>query len=207
MIVRRIASAIVLAVLYATIAPVGDAQTPVRDRPLPKTGTSSIRGRVFAAVTDTPLRNVRVQATSDLGAAPPVFTDAEGRFVISPLVPGRYRLAIAKPGYLRTDFGSQRFGGSGTLIDVPDGAVVDGIDVRVTKAAAISGRLSTASGIRDRHDGDRRHRPREHGQAATITVAARTDDLGAYRLGGLPEGISSSRQSPDRGRQSWRTLF
>ena len=40
-----------------------------------------IRGRVLAAATETSLRNVRVQATSDLGAAPPVFTDDEGRFV------------------------------------------------------------------------------------------------------------------------------
>jgi hypothetical protein len=191
-ILRRIASAIVLGILYATIAPIGDAQTPVRDNPLRRTGTSSIRGRVFAAVTDTPLPNVRVQATSDLGAAPPVFTDAEGRFVISALVPGRYRLAIAKPGYLRIDFGAQRFGGSGTPIDVPHGAVVDGVDLRVTKAASISGRIIDSLGdpvVGMMVTADIAA-PANNGQAAAITVAtAQTDDLGAYRLGGLPEGM------------------
>jgi hypothetical protein len=188
---RKFASAIVLGILCAIIAPIADAQTPVRDSPLPSTGTSSIRGRVFAAVTDTPIRNARVQATSDLGAVPPVFTDGEGRFVIASLVAGRYRLAIAKAGYLRINFGSQGFGGSGTPIDVPAAAGVDGIDVRLTKAAAISGRI--IDGLGDPVIGMTVTAdiaaPANNGQAAAITVAtAQTDDLGTYRLGGLPEG-------------------
>src|SRR5437660_1096629 len=63
---RRITSAVVLGILYGAL--IGDAQTPARDRPLPRRGTSSIRGRVLTAATEIPLRNVRVQATSDLGA-------------------------------------------------------------------------------------------------------------------------------------------
>jgi len=187
---RRVGSFIALGILFATVAPSTGAQTPVRDRPQPKSGNGSIRGRVLAAVGDFPLRNARVQATSDLGAAAPVFTDGEGRFVIASLSSDRYRLAVAKPGYLPTYFGSQRFGDSGAAIAIAEGTV-DSIVVRMVKAAAISGRIvdslgdpviaMTVTAAVATNDGR---------LATTSTVAsAQTDDLGAYHLGGLPEGL------------------
>jgi hypothetical protein len=42
-------------------------------------------------------RHARVQTTAAVGSVPAVFTDAEGRFVIPSLAPGRYQLSATKP--------------------------------------------------------------------------------------------------------------
>ena len=107
---RCIASAILFVVLYGVVTGAADAQAPAQNRLVTRTEAGSIRGRVLATGTDLPLRNARIQATSDVGSAQPVFTDADGRFVIASLVPGRYRVAVTKPGFLPTNAGAEGVG-------------------------------------------------------------------------------------------------
>src|SRR5438067_13921460 len=89
---------ILTALVVSVTALFGQSQS-ARDALPPDTGTGSISGRVVSAETGDPLRNVRVTALSGTGVTAPVRTDPDGRFVISGLAAGRYRLTAAKAGY------------------------------------------------------------------------------------------------------------
>lgn len=121
----------------------------------------------------------------------PTFTDESGRFEFAGLAPGSYVLTAEKTGYART-----RYGSKGTLdptseIDV-EAATVDGIDIHLPKGAAIYGRISDSGG--DPIVGT------EVSVSAVQTIGdqlrlvsvprpiVETDDLGEYRIGGLPAG-------------------
>ena len=112
-------------------------------------GTGSIRGRVLAAETDTPLRNARVELEDDARrVAATVLADREGRFAITSIGAGMYRLAAAKSGYVKTSFVASGDTGrpSGTPIRVTEGATIEGLDVRLAKAGAIAGRILDSLG-------------------------------------------------------------
>jgi protocatechuate 3,4-dioxygenase beta subunit len=185
---RRLASGIALLSAFALI---GYAQAPLREQPLGTSATGTIRGWILASGTHDPLRNARVQVTSDVGGAmPPAFSDSEGRFVLPSLATGSYRLSAAKPGYVTTNFGAPRFHDAGTPIVVANGAIVEGIEVQLPQSAAISGRIvdglgdavvsaPVAAEIRSTPDAK---------TATFVAATTQTDDLGDYRLGGLPAG-------------------
>jgi hypothetical protein len=183
---RQIALAVVL---LSAVTLSEAAQSPARDNTPRQTGTGSIRGRVLAAGTGAPLRNARVQAMSAVGGVPAVFTDADGQFAILSLAAGQYRVSATKPGYVATSVGARRFADPGTPVMVMDRGI-DGLELRLPKAAAISGRVVDSRGdpvlglpvtaeIQSVSDA----------KAVPVTAATtRTDDLGEYRLGGLPAG-------------------
>lgn len=178
-------------VILAAVAPIGYAQAPVRDGSLRTTGTASIHGRVLAD-RDEPLRNAHVHVTSGDESVGTLLTDGDGRFVVPSLAAGSYRVAASKSGYVTTSFGSRGFRDPGTVIPVGNQAIVEEIELRLPKAAAISGRIL-----------DDRGEP-VIGMAVTVemvtldtdgrlntVVVAKTqlDDLGEYRVGRLPEGM------------------
>jgi hypothetical protein len=186
--------AVLAAVLLATLA-----QVPQRDAVSANSPTGFISGRVTDADTAAPLRNARIGLVPEQGEEPdPVLTDAEGRFKISGLPPGRYTLVASKPGYV-----SLRYGARGALdrpspIDVPQDTAP--IDVRLPRGAALSGRLvddlgepipdvRVTAGVVVRTSA---------GMRLTAVRSADTDDLGEYRIAGLPAGtyVVSARPGP-----------
>ena len=169
------------------------AQQPARDVPHPKTtdhGNGSLRGRVIAADSGLPLRNARVSLTSEDGQLPSVLTDGAGRFVVESLTPAAYIVTANKAGYATARFGARKATDSALRVAVAEGTVVDGIDIQMPRAAAISGRvvddlgdpmpLATVVAQIVRHADGR----------ADVTAAGmgQTDDLGEYRIGGLAPG-------------------
>ncbi len=173
----RIASAVVF---LSAVTLIGHAQSPARDTAQPQTGNGIIRGRVLAAGTDAPLRNARVRVTSSIGAVPVALTDADGRFVVPSLVAGAYGVSVSKAGYVTS---------SGRSITVGPGAVVENVDVGLAKAAVISGQILDSFGEPVIGMTVTAERPATAGSLQTVVVATtQTDDLGNYRLGGLPQG-------------------
>ena len=169
---------------------------PSPARPAPQTGTGVIRGRVTAADTALPIPNVRLSLTMSaggsnaaVGSVDPTLSDSEGRFQFVNLPAGRYTVVAAKAGYLNSRFGARTYFDRPVNVVVVEGAI-DDINMRLVKSAAISGRIlddlgdpavgaSVSVSRRERIDGRER---------LSIVKGTQTDDLGEYRIGGLPAG-------------------
>ncbi len=142
-----------------------------------------------------PLRRATVSLqASELGVPRTGMTDEDGRVVFEGLPAGNYLLSAAKPGYVRTFYGS-RVPGAGPGVAV---ALVDGqrlaLQAAVMRGGVISGMVRTPGGrpaanltvqAVDRKQSRLR-------QASMFSDAApgvaQTDDRGIYRIFGLPPG-------------------
>ena len=77
---------------------------PPRDRP-PATGTSRIRGRVFAADTGQPLRRAMVRAAApELRDMRSAVTGADRRFALGTLPAGRYDVSATRRGLVNMSY-------------------------------------------------------------------------------------------------------
>jgi len=173
----RLASAIVL---LSAVALQGQTQRPPY---APRVGTASLRGRVIAAANDSPLRNARVELQLDNRPFSIVLTDADGRFTAAALPAGSYILSAAKPGYVKTTLSTSI--GTPRRVDVAEGAAIQDLEIPLRKAGAISGRIVDDTGepiIGALVTAD------SVGDNGRTSAAGETDDLGVYRIGGLPQG-------------------
>jgi hypothetical protein len=149
--------------------------TPV----LAQTDVVLVRGRVVAAESGMPLRRASVGPARRDSRVTPVLTDGEGRFVF----PATSRLALAlvvsKGGY------------ASETVQIPgaDDSPPAEVQVRLSRGGAISGRVADSSGapIFGTQVSARRIDAGARG-ASPATFSAQTDDLGEYRIFGLPAG-------------------
>lgn len=140
-----------------------------------------------------PLPKTRVTLFSATGGAPPpAFTDVNGAFAFPQLAPGHYTLLAEKTGYARLRYGSHSELDPPAEIDLEGSDAPEDLVVRLTKGAAIFGRITDEFGD-----------PVVGGQVSLVVAqavgdairtvpvsrpAALTDDRGQYRLGDLPPG-------------------
>jgi protocatechuate 3,4-dioxygenase beta subunit len=215
--------------------PVG-YQGPVRDpgRPLPPepVGTGTIRGRVVAADTGSPIKRAQVNLSAVPPPAPPagaarsadpvsgsiistgdqlfingqpmirsksVTTDAQGAFEFRQLPAGTYRISASpgqySAGYLGIVFGAKSPNGPGGVFDpgtpitLGDGQTFDKATIGLPRGAVITGRVID-------EDGQPLARVQVYGavylpgssRANRTGSGAQTDDLGQFRMFGLPPG-------------------
>ena len=193
------------------------ARDPVRRPPPDPKGTSTIRGRVVASDTGTPVRKANVNLSPIVplslqqnqigpgGAAGPILmprprtsvTDSQGMFEFKDLPAGAYRLS-ANPGqysaqYLGTTYGATRANAPGSIdpgqpITVTDGQTFTA-SLALLKGSVITGRVSDENGD-----------PLARVQVYTLFYPVgstrgqrfgqqvQTDDLGSFRLYGLAPG-------------------
>src|SRR5579871_3314783 len=165
--------------------PGGQRPDPAASAP----ATAAISGLVVDASTGAPVANA-VVAT---GAGPSIrrqLTDAKGRFVIRglPAIAG-YTVSATKPGYFDARYGpkSARLG---KTISLTDGQWVRDVRIEMIRPGAIAGlvvdeRGEPVVGVYVRVLAQMLVGGRPHLVAGG---AVKTDDRGAYRLAGLPEG-------------------
>ena len=169
------------------------AQPPPPNRDTtPQTGTAVIRGRVLVDGSDHALSRVEIRASApELKVPRMVLTDASGRYEIAQLPAGRYIVSANRPNYVGVSYGQVRPLGSGKRIDVAAGQEVSRIDFKLQRAGVVSGRVVDEFGdpladvqvqpMRFQYmNGERRLFQRARG--------ASTNDLGEFRLYGLPPG-------------------
>lgn len=162
---------------------------------------ASIQGTVIAAANGQPLRGARLMLVSTDKAGQeipgPVSTDAEGRFTIAKAAPGRYHFFAIKSGYAQQAYRPDGTDGAETILELAAGQKVEKVLFRMRPAGVILGRIADESGepvagitveaLVSKIPSDDRMFPALGGQWLPVRVAS-TNDLGEYRLYGLPPG-------------------
>ncbi|HVL68168.1 MAG TPA: carboxypeptidase-like regulatory domain-containing protein [Vicinamibacterales bacterium] len=171
--------------------PQGQGRDPAQQAPQ-KTGTARLSGRVTALDTGRPIRRAVVRLTApELRDGRSVSTDADGRWELRDLPAGRYALMVTKGGYVNLQYGQLRPFESGKTIELGDGQALEKLDVALPRGGAITGRVLDEFGepVANARVGALRHRFVQ-GQRRLFAVGAgdSTDDLGTFRLHGLPPG-------------------
>jgi Carboxypeptidase regulatory-like domain len=187
----RIIRVIAAFVLCAGIPAIGGAQVPSRTD-APTTGTAQIRGRVFDLAAGKPLRRAQIRLNSaDYRQNFVTASDEQGRYEFKELPAGRYSLSVSKGGYVTLSYGQTRPFESGRPVELHDTQILEKVDFSLPRGAVVTGRLVDEFGDPAPNvqvtvmrytfvQGQKRLTPT--GGADT------TNDLGEFRLFGLPPG-------------------
>ena len=156
-----------------------------------KTGTGKISGRVLSTETGAPLRRAQVRLTAPEVGVKTALTDTDGRFEFKDLPAGRFTVNASKSGHVSVQFGQSRPFESGRPIELADKQVLDKADIFMPRGGVISGRIvdefgepvtdAMVSTMRQTWLNGRR-------RIQTTGRIAQTNDLGQFRLYGLPPG-------------------
>ena len=155
-------------------------------------GGGAIAGALVTA-EGRPVRRAAVKLTGGQPSTTRTTTsDATGRFVFTGLPQGIYRVSAAKAGFIETAYGAKRPGAGvpGTPIVLAADQRVGDIVLRLTRGGVISGTVTDEFGdaaftipVRALRLGYT-----NGGRVAQPVANTTTDDLGGYRLAGLPPG-------------------
>jgi carboxypeptidase family protein len=165
----------------------------------------AIEGQVLNGATGEPLKKAAVTLlTLDVRGQPTgAVTDADGRFAIKDISPGRYRLIAERNGFVRQTYGARAPDRPGTPLTVEHGQRLRDIVIKLMPQAVITGRIVDEDNdpvakvqvqiLRYGYvQGKRQLLPAE---------PVLSNDLGEYRINGLSAGkyhviaISHSRSS------------
>ncbi len=157
-----------------------------------KTGTGRIRGRVVASDGSGPVRRAQVRLTSQDITPKVALTDAEGRFEFRELPASRFTMQASKSGFVTIQYGQTRPFESGKPIELAERQLLDNADIAVPRGGVISGRIVDEFGdalpdvqvtaMRQTWSNGRRRLTPSPGRVAS------TNDLGQFRIYGLPPG-------------------
>ena len=158
-------------------------------------GTATIAGVVVDDHTGQPIRHADVMLSSVRASlVSQVNTDDRGRFRLDRIAAGNYVLYLASPRHVRMQYGAARPEERGRLIQVTEGAKIDGIVARMIPGAAISGTIRDAAGQPVQNAEVQLSKwgysglTGEPALRLTDGAYASTDDRGHYRFYQLPAG-------------------
>jgi hypothetical protein len=179
-----------------------------------RTSRASIEGIVVRAGSGDPLARAQVtlikigDAARDPGsstpAAPSTLTDVRGRFVLRNLEPASYRIAVARNGYARQEYGQRVFGGQGTVVALAAGQAIRDLAFHLTPTGAVTGVVKDASGepLAGAYVQLLRSSYNASGQRAIQAAGGdRTNDRGEYRVYWITPGryyVAVSGAAPGR---------
>jgi hypothetical protein len=180
--------------LLASAEPLSAGQAPLfqppRDRVV-QSGTAVIKGRIVEAGSGQPVRKARVRATSPaLQDGRAAYTDGNGAFELTALPAGHYAVTANKIGYVPTAFGQMRPLDAGAAIDVPEGKVVSSVDITMSRAGVIAGRISDEFGepLAGTAVSAMRYQVIQGTRRLQNVATRMTNDVGEFRLFGLGPG-------------------
>jgi hypothetical protein len=166
---------------------------PPRTEPVSQKADGVIRGRVVERDTGEPLRNVRVllRATG-VQNLPAATTNDEGVYELRGLPPARYTLTASKGGFVPVEFGQTRPNGPGRPLQLAEGETLEKIDLMLPPGGVIAGHVLDEAGepiagavvqaVRQRYSAEGRQ------AGDPVGTSDVTDDLGQFRVFGLPQG-------------------
>ena len=168
------------------------AQTPVSSSNQDDSDPATIEGFVVKSGTGEPLGKARV-VLRPVGGREPVFgavTDAGGRFFLTNIQAGSYRLHIERDGYVDQQYGQVSSNRPGTVLVLVPGQQVQDVRVSLVPAGTISGRVYDEDGepIEGASVRAFRYEYGADGRVLAPVRQTRTNDLGEYRLYWLTPG-------------------
>jgi protocatechuate 3,4-dioxygenase beta subunit len=163
----------------------------------PEAKASSIAGTVIKEPGSEPLKKVLVQVVAEnqkAGGNYTASTDADGRFRIERVEPGRYRIFFERTGFIALN--ERGLKTDGLILSIQSGQSIENLFFRMLPTAVMSGRITD-------EDGDPMSEVRviaqwkKAGKMKRDSVGtATTNDLGEYRLAGLFPGQYSVLAMP-----------
>jgi hypothetical protein len=180
-----------LALLLYLLARSATAQTP-KATPTAKKDQCSIAGMVVKLAENEPLRKarVRLESVDDHTHSIGVTTDGSGHFELKGLDPGRYKLTASRVGFVTYEYGQRKPGDPGATLTLRPGQEMKDLVFRLIPSGVIAGRILDEDGeplpavrvsaLREVYSEGKR--------SLTTTASVETNDLGEYRLFGLPPG-------------------
>lgn len=167
----------------------------------------AIEGTVLDAGGGTPLAGAEIGIVKNegaLGSSLVVTTDANGRYAVEGIEPGRYLLVATRRGYVPQAYGRKNRSNRGITLVLDPGTRVRGIDFRLVQTGVIAGKVvdqdgepvagATIQALTPRYiEGERR--------LMGGAEPTRTNDLGEYRIFGLAPDryyVGTSGQDPDQ---------
>jgi hypothetical protein len=157
-----------------------------------QTPAVSLHGLVLESGSNNPISNATLELVSTGGVASVrtlAVSSNDGGFVFRGLRPGQYALTASRSGYLRAQYGQYGPHSPASMITISGQGVVD-VRLSMLRSASISGHVYDESGAPAINA--QLHAWRisyKDGWRLPIPVASQmTNDLGEYRLFGLPPG-------------------
>jgi hypothetical protein len=161
----------------------------------------SVEGIVAEQGTNTALSKATLDLRSldNPNARYPAISTGEGKFSFRNVLPGRYSLAAARSGFLRAQYGQRGPNSAAATLEVRAGQNIRDIRISMIPSAAISGRVIDTKGepaINAQMHAWRVSYADGWRKLDAITSQV-TNDLGEYRLFGLPPGQYYISAQPD----------
>jgi len=119
-------------------------------------------------------------------------SDENGRFRFTGVAAGRYSISALAPGYFSPGSGDN--GPGGQTLNVAEGEKIENIRVEIRRGGVIAGRITDSQGrpvveeMVNLHRLDKVGKPQNYWFYGFSYDMYRTDDRGAYRIFGVPEG-------------------
>jgi len=129
-------------------------------------------------------------------------TDLDGRFHITDIASGTYRVRILLPAYVNVDLGA----GSDISVMVPSGSEVNGIDFSLVRGGVITGRITDQRGAPLQRQSVNLYSIDDEGHVRRMfghLTGADTDDRGVYRIYGLAPGTYIASVGMDPKQTGW----
>lgn len=158
----------------------------------PKQDQCRITGIVVKLAGSEPLRKTKMtlQSVDDRTRFISVVTDADGRFELKGLDPGRYRLRASRLGYVTYEYGQRKPDDPGAVLTLRAGQELKDLQFRLIPSAVIAGRILDEDGeaLPGVSVSALREVYKEGKRSLSTKATVETNDLGEYRLYGLAPG-------------------
>jgi carboxypeptidase family protein len=158
----------------------------------PAPGTSTIRGHVFAADTGQPLRKAQVRITAgEIRENRMATTDANGAYEFTEVRAGRYTVSATKGSYVTMSYGQDRATDAAKPLEILDRQTVERLDLSLPRGSIVTGRIVDEFGepMSDVSVSAQRYQfAQGRRQLMPTGRFAQTNDLGEFRLFGVPPG-------------------
>jgi hypothetical protein len=153
----------------------------------------TVGGSVVRSGTNEALTKARVMLRSeDDNSAPPhvTVTNAEGRFALEDIPPGRYKMRVERNGYLSKSYGEDDHGNSSTILTLKPEQQLTDLIFRMQRCGVISGRILDEDGeAAEKVTVELVEQSTRNARTIAYPVGqAETNDLGEYRLFDLRPG-------------------